>query len=284
MWLYLLAGDVQEALVQPLFTGFFAGVLLLLYSGLRRYRSVPFSLFFTALVAVLPTLNHWSLTGSTDTAVAFYWLGSVLCLHRWLLSGCRRDLVVATLLVAFAAWTKREGLVYLAFQGGTLLIAPLLGRTVRESIRGLLLLAGMSGAILGPWLLLQGHLQVADSVFATVDVANTLARLDRAPTIVAILLGELGLIWHWGLLWILFCCALPTLCTGTERPARAYLAASVLIPLLALALGYLYSQWEPFTVHVGFSVDRLALQQAPVAVLFVALQLGNRLDRVAKGG
>jgi len=58
--------------------------------------------------------------------------------------------------------------------------------------------------------------------------------------------------------------------------ARAYLALSVIVPFAVLDFAYVFSVWNPFTLHIDTSLNRLVLQQIPGAMLFVALQCADQ--------
>src|SRR5205085_2423525 len=124
--------------------------------------------------------------------------------------------------------------------------------------------------------------------------AGTWPRLQRLPTIARMtaecLVGLGG--WHdplravgsWGLLWWLFLVAALALpwTPARERRPRAWLAASVALPFLALTFAYIYSAWGPhqggWPTHVRFSQFRLALQQAPAALLLIGVTLGGAIE------
>lgn len=278
-WFYYLTGHASVVLTKLVCASFFAVLLISLYFGLRRSLQDRTSLTVTALVGAIPSLVVWSSTGYADTTVSLYWLTSVIYLYHWLQTRAREDLSIATMLVTLAVWTKHEGLVYWSLQTVVVLIASVRSNGFRKALSNLGLFAGISGIVLVPWLTFLGlfHLQSYD--FSAVSPQTTLAGLDRLPVIVASVLRELANPMHWVLLWVVFAVAVVLLILrpGNVWWLRAYLALSAAVPIVVFSLGYMYSTWQPVTDHIKNSMERLALQQAPAATVFVVLQFREQV-------
>jgi hypothetical protein len=282
-WMYFVAGEVRPALAKVLFPGFFGCLVLLFYCGMRRDHSRPTSLFFAGSVGIVPHIHFWSPVGYADIVVGLYWLGSVLYLYHWLRAGAHRDLVAAAAFAALGAWTKNEGAVYWLLQLVAIALGSVLwGKPVPQVARGvgIHLLAGI--VVVGPWVFLRMYDGVPGNDFGPVSLATTMAHLGRVPVLLTMTVRELADPWHWALLWYLVAGGLLLFWCGSERRARVYLAACTVVPPFVLGAVYVYSVWVPFTRHVEWSLDRLILQQAPVAMLFVATQVaGLRAERAA---
>jgi hypothetical protein len=275
-WFYLVGGQFREVLGKSLFPLFYAGLLLLVYSNLSKLQSRPVSLAFTMVLGVVPAVISSAASGYADVAVSFYWSGSVLYLLRWMHTKSRPELVCAVVLAALAAWTKNEGLVYFAFQACAIVVFSIT-KVTKVSSRDWARAIGASVVILGPWLILLKLYSVPHNDYAPVTLVTFLAHYDRLPIIADRILVELGKWENWGYLWYLFGAALLLLPLARSNwIPQAYAALSVIAPLMVFGLGYVFSQWEPFTNHMMYSFDRLVLQQVPMAVLFVALQLSGQ--------
>jgi 4-amino-4-deoxy-L-arabinose transferase-like glycosyltransferase len=258
-WFELLGAPGRAALV-----GFHAALLLALHGLLRREGGGARAFAGTAVLGSLPDMVLWAPSGYADVPLALFLAGSALTLHAWLARKDPRDAVLAGVLAALAAWTKKEGIVDLAVQ-----VAFLLAVFRRGALR---LLAGHAVAfaalVLPWWALLRFH-HVASSDFEPLTVAN--AHLERLPALARLVLAELASPVDWGFLWVAFAGALAL---GRFTRERTWLAVAAALPLGLLAAVYLWSRWQPFETHVETSFTRLALAHAPIAVAFVVLRRG----------
>jgi hypothetical protein len=275
---YFIAGSFHEALGKALFPAFYAGLLLVFYANVARLASGLIAGVFTIVLGAYPLLISLTTAGNADVAVSLYWTGSVIYLYRWLSERSTPTLVCSVALAALAAWTKNEGLIFLAFQLAVLLSLVLIGRP-RLPARQWILVAGIAALIIAPWLVLRGLYHVPSNDHSSPILATALERVGRLGVIARYTIVELATWKRWGLLWLLF--GLSTLSLFLPRvwqdaPSRrrsAYLALSVLVPLGILDAAYMLSRWEPFTDHIENSLDRLIAQQVPVAQFFLAVVL-----------
>jgi hypothetical protein len=126
---------------------------------------------------------------------------------------------------------------------------------------------------LAPWLLLQHRYGVAGGDFLRPTAAAFSEYLGRMPSI-AILVGrELITPGHWGLVWpSFFCAVLIAICSSRYDPDLT-LAATVILALTAYSCIFMFSAWPDVTEHVRWSIARLLVPLAPIALLFTAQQV-----------
>ncbi|MBI3723466.1 glycosyltransferase family 39 protein [bacterium] len=294
---FFLRGEASLVLAKALAPGFFAALLLLFYSTVSRARSRPVAILFAGLLGSLPGLVERAPQAEADLALALAWFGSVAHMHRFFREGNRRDLVIASLLAAVCAWTKREGFVFLGVQAVALLLVPLLSRKPHGETRAAepwwrawLPLSASALVVVGPWIVLLRALDVPGNDFHPVMLETTRALIHRLPEASEITLRQL--FWrdpppsphtcldHWGLLWHLFVIAgALVFATRKEIAPRLYVFASAAVPLALFSFAYIYSVWGPnqlgWVAHMKFSEFRLILQEAPGAFFLVALVLGD---------
>lgn len=268
--LSFLGGEARPALAKGVFPVFFAALASLLYAGVARRGPRSVAVASVLALAALPSLLSLAGSGYADVPVGVFWFGSVLHLAEWLRSGARRDLVIAAVLVALAAWTKQEGLVYWALQAAAVFLSPLAGRGRREALRGLALFLAVSAPIVLPWLLFLAHERPTSHGFAPPSLALLAANRARLPVIAAFGAAETVAFSRWGLLWLLLPLALARHLASPGRAVAVYLAASIALPLAGFLGSCVFSLVEPFEIHLRTSTDRLFVQQAPAAVFLVA--------------
>jgi hypothetical protein len=274
-WFSFVRGAESLVVTKAFFPGVFGALLLLFHSGLgalpRRVR-----LLFTALLGALPALERWAITGYADTLLALFWLGAVTELALFFRAGSRRSLVLGALLVVLAASTKREGLVGLGLVTAALAAAPLLGRTYREVAPGAVALVLSSALVLGPWLLWLARHGVVGADFGPVSAGLAIENRARIPRLAAALVRELGQLPSFGLLFHAFLpCSLVLLGRRRDRASNALLVLGVALPLAGLTGAFVFSRW-PFLLHARLSLERLVLQEAPLALLVVARAFEGR--------
>jgi len=291
--------------VRPLFPPFLLALLAVLF-GFARRRAGPLVAGATALaVALVPALSHTDRLGlgagaaHADIALAAYLTASAALVLAGLDRGrhpgpgepnlgrlCPPGAwSVAALLVVGAAWTKNEGLVFVA--------AMLLGSVVWSLLfaglrRHVVALAGLAVATLlagGAWKLVAHRMPVAegeDYVSGSI-LAVVLEGLDRLPTIVARLGTEFTDLGLWGIAWLVGL-TLALVASLLPRPgaplARRLLPTLWLVGGLALVVAaYMATGWKSgrYETLMDVSLARLVAHHLPL----VALLLVEALTRPA---
>ncbi|HYM09840.1 MAG TPA: hypothetical protein VEU62_03865 [Bryobacterales bacterium] len=276
-FLYRLAGAPADWLGKAISPCFFFALLGAFYYLARRFGSRPAALVFTAMLANLHMVNivAFELAGYADTALSVYLLLGAGFLYAWWREGQMGDLALASLFSALAAWTKNEGLFFLA-GAGTVMVGGLAWKRARDWRAWAAALAWPALAVV-PWIVVRHIYGVPGSdVLAGGPVAwgNLWAGL-------AGILGQAAKVSVYNLTFWLVVASL--LLAGRAGLGKSWwiLPGLVLWQLAGLVGAYLSSrndiQW-----WIGTSLDRILSQVAPLALLAAALVADAWLAAPAK--
>lgn len=116
---FFMMGKSDDQKIKILFPVFLIFTVLLLFTALRENSSHFYSSIFALYLSALPYIHHSSLieggsadTGYADMPLAFFYFASVENLLQWKKTG--RGLLLSSLFISFAMFTKLEGLVMYA--------------------------------------------------------------------------------------------------------------------------------------------------------------------------
>lgn len=248
----------------------FLGVLLvpLVYLGLRwKLRRLP-AACLSAILAMLPVVFRYEGVGCADLPLTVFYAGSILYVVRWIDGRQGRDLVLAILFSAFAAFTKNEGAV-LALINGVVILGFGLGSARRRARKGAAVFFASLLAVDAPWLIWSRSLPRTHEDYGAKLLSSAIVtHLPRLKEIIPAMLAQAAEFQTWGLLWILLG-AMALL--GWRAFARPYvLALWVLLALHLMAYVVVYSvtPWHLATL-MPMTMDRLLLHTVP-AVIFLA--------------
>jgi len=265
--IYRLAGAAVDDLAKAVTPCFFFALLGAFYYFARRFASRPVALVFTAMLANLHMVNivAFELAGYADTALSVYLLAGAGFLYAWWKSGDSGDLILAALFSSLAAWTKNEGLFFLA---GAVLVA--LPRLVRTHVPAKVWATAAIWPVIAvvPWLALR-H---AYGVPGTDVVGGTLALGNLWPGVEGILRQAVKPnVYNWTF-WLL-AASLFLFRRASLDSGWWLLPGAVFWQLLGLIGAYLSSRNE-IEWWIGTSLDRILSQVAPLALLAPALVAG----------
>lgn len=270
-WFEGSLGSPHEAYAKLSGTLFFlaaAGLLTSLASRLSK----GVALAALALLALTPLeiLGAGSATsGYADFPLAVYYLGALLYLfHALEEKEPAGDLAIAGWLAAALPWIKQEGTVlFLVSVLGLGLLA--LGRA---GWRQLPRLAGPGLAVLiAWWAFVRAEKVETAQVFLHPTLALLRERLHLWDDVAAVMARLAFSPGPWGLLWILFPLAiLLGLVPRHGRRRTLFLAGAVAVPLGIFSFPYLFSLWNPVTLHVENSFSRILLQLSLPAIVLIA--------------
>jgi hypothetical protein len=270
-FLYVWMGEVADQAAKLLSPCFWASLVAGFYYLVRRWNSRAVAVTFTAMLAGLHIVNFvaFHYAGYADTTVAVAVLMGAGFFYAWLRGGEYRDFALAIAFGAIGAWTKNEGLFFLAGLGA-LAGLGLLWRRVRDW-RCWAALAGLPALAVVPW-----------------AVARSLYGIRRPGQLSGEIL-QTNLPSYWPTLKALvehafapevFNLVFPLWLAALALHRRAgldwkYLAlpALVLWQLLGVTLVYITG---PVSLRwmIGSSLDRVLSQIAPLALLGAAVVFG----------
>ena len=105
-------------------------------------------------------------------------------------------------------------------------------------------------------------------------LATLLAHLNRTETLVRSTIQELVTWNHWSILWPAAIVAGALLMSRVRMVTWYPLVVNALLPLLLYPCVFLFSAWVPFEAHVGVTLPRLFIHNAPAAVLLLSIACG----------
>jgi hypothetical protein len=273
--------------IAPLVTAllFFAALLALLMSVIALMRGTASALLAGLVILSTTSLLVWAPAQYADIPLAFYYLGaiSLIFLEASSTSAGRAALFWAGLCAGFAAWTKNEGIAFLACLAIIFVVFTLWKRRTPGALaRAGWLVAGASpGVILTLWLkfflapavdplVTQGasgltrlhdfsrYAQVAGGFF------NTVLGLGSGLTHPLILLAILAILVRWQI-------------EECYRFASLIASAVLVLVFLSYCLVYLMTPYA-LAWQVQSSFDRLILQLWPSALLVFFVMLRRVVD------
>ncbi len=266
LWQYLHS-ETQRApmALAGLYTFTCAGLLV---AGLRRARDLRQALLAGAVLLCTPLFMAWGTSQEADVPTACYLLATLVLFQRGAVSGFDPgSLALAGLLAGFAAWTKNEGLLFLAGAGGGL--AFYLVWKHRSLPRPLLFFALGAALPLAEIIYFKQAIAPANDLINAHNLATLLQKIadpQRYLTILSYLVKFLVSFGGWPIPLLLILAGYlllmrPYLPSG-ERPAIRLIAALLAFQLLGYLAIYLITP-HPLDWHIPKSFDRLLLHLYP---------------------
>jgi hypothetical protein len=275
-WLYEWLGHRDQGLLKLLFPIYYLTAAGLLINAAVRLagRARP-GLLAAALLFFVPTIMIRVSSGEADFPLGVFYLAAVASVIEYCLTGESTCVRLAGVSAAALMWVKQEGV---ALWFCLLVVGSLrafsLGRK-REMLW--LLLPGLT-VTMAWWIFLQvSHARITPD-YLPLSLKTLVGNLDRGPTIVRALFGELSNWRSWSLLWampLLLLMLLRRKQPQTYRWAATALLVMLIVPLGFFGLGYFFSAWTPFTSHIDASLPRILAQVAPAVFLVIGLSGRN---------
>jgi len=217
---------------------------------------------------------------------------SMAYLWRWLDGPERRTkgllaLVLCGVFGGLGAWTKKEGLLLCALTMPVVALAAWrridLGgpaaptMKARAAGRAVGVFGLAAAAVAGPWLLFVAVRRPLTRDFLPFTVQTLVAHLDRLPVIAGFVGLRLLDVSRWNLIWVGLAGAVVLHRRALRRGGPlAYLLALLCLQVAVDGALFVFSDWQPYTLHLRTALDRLLLHSLPLAVmLLVALVVGR---------
>jgi hypothetical protein len=241
-------------------------LVLVVYSGLRwKLRRLP-AACLSAIATLLPVMFRYAGIGCADLPLAMFYAGSVFFMAKWIEERQGKDLILAILFSAFAAFTKNEGLALALANGLVLLVVgPWRGRRSAWT-GGAVFFAGLL-AISAPWFFWNSSLPRTHEDYGSKLLSPLLVtHLPKLKQIIPAMIVQTAEFQWWGLLWVL---AVVMALLGWRAFKRRYVRAVWILlglQLMSYALAYSVTPWE-LTALMPLTLDRLLLQTVPAVIL-----------------
>lgn len=275
-WIYLVLGRIDDRLVLSLFWAFYLVTILIFYSGVRNFLGRRWTLFFTFLLASIPVLiRHGGreMAGYADLPLAFFILASFITLERFFQNGKIRDLILPSILLGMAGWTKLEGLHFVAFAYLLIFSWAFLNKhrfkfDFKQCLRFLIPIF-FTSIFIFPWILFRKKLVENLGHFYAFYAPHTFFFWERWQQILGQYLKEMGKVFYWNLFW-------PAFFLVILGNLRTLLKPQVL-PLFLLWSSQLFYYFIIFllpnpSVNIDLfltATDRLLLKVAPLGMYLI---------------
>jgi hypothetical protein len=112
VWISLWQGEFHDAYVKAWSAFYFTSLLGIFFLAVKREAGWFYGLVSVFFLSSMPLLTYHGIEGYADLPLAFYGLASALCLWKYLGSGKNRYISLCGIFIAFACFTKNEGLLF----------------------------------------------------------------------------------------------------------------------------------------------------------------------------
>ncbi len=266
---YACAFSPNQVAVKMLGGLWFAGIAALGASALIRssgeaWRGWIFLglLFVTPAVIFEPGGAAW-LWG--DFPLGCFALGAALYLVEYRTRGTGAGAFAA--LAMALPWVKREGVII----AGILILAFVIVAARKRAWRDVALAILPTALVIVGWRCFLAWVEPAPSAdYAAFSLETILDRMDRVGIIATVLLREFAVLLRWSLVWLLALAAAIRV-ARTAALAEWVPLVPVLIGIITVECGpYILSNWPDFLNHIVFSLPRLLLPPAMLAMVMIA--------------
>ncbi len=291
-WIYGWLGRPDDQAMMAFFALSAAGTVVITAGALHRVYGRVGALVGAAGLLCVPFFVARGAAGDADVPLALYSAASIAYLWRWLDRPERRTngllaLVLCGVFGGLGVWTKKEGLLLCALTVPVVALAAWqrveLGGRMAHIVKaraagravGVFGLAALGVA--GPWLLFVAVRRPLTRDFLPFTVGTLVAHLDRLPVIAGFVGLRLLDVSRWNLIWVGLAGAVVLHRRALRRGGPlAYLLALLCLQVAVDGALFVFSDWQPYTLHLRTALDRLLLHSLPLAVmLLVALVVGR---------
>jgi hypothetical protein len=260
-------GDWGKMLALLLYPGMGAAV----FATVRRFNGTTAALTATALLMCLEPMCRYGGSGTAEMALAGFYACSLLCMLRWRETGAWGHLILASLLSAWMAWTKDEGLALAAIN-----VVVAAGMKPPGSRRRALaaagVMAGIVAAIYLPWVIYSWGLPRTDENYlGNLTVHAIISNARRIPAILGALAVEMINWQDWGLFWVVVVSMAIVQRRRLGRPIVGAVGVLLGLHLLAYFPPLMVVRSWNLNELLGVTTDRLLMHAAPAAAILIGL-------------
>ncbi len=293
-FVYGAAGSASEMIGKVIYPLQLLSLVSVIHYAVSRISERRTGLLFAALATLVPVimihaggvpvklgyLYAGDFAGYADLALSIYFLGSAAFLYLYAKEGGRAHLAIASLFLAFSAWTKNEGLTFAAF--GVMLTLLYIAIYRREAfIKDALVLVLPIAAVVIPWSLYKASLGLGSEYVENLGLATVSANIWKLPTILKTL-GRMAFtdIALYNFAWWAY--ALSTF--ANWRLSKALIMAHLLLFMQLFTYMFIYIiSPAPIDWHLATSVDRLLLHLLPLGLFITAVNFAAIIPGAKEG-
>ncbi|MEO5656033.1 MAG: hypothetical protein ABIO65_02690, partial [Nitrospiria bacterium] len=276
LWVSWCAGGWDDTAFKLVFPCLLAALLAMMYGGLRHAFGPLGAMAGTWLVAGLPLLVQHATDAYLDLPLAYAALGAAIFLWRYATTRHASDVVLGSLMTAFAVWMKNEGVLVLGIN--LIALTVLAARERRWGDRASWMHIGLFAlspvAIWGAW----SAFKMAGGITGTLTIEGSAALLHagRLPDVLALMAFELVQSANWHVLWPVFFAGWMVYFRRSFDPSFLFFGWPVVLTLAAFVIVSASSVMYQYLFE-GSTAHRMVLHVAPLAAFWVALVLGDLL-------
>ena len=169
-WIATFLGEWDDSYVNLHSLLLFLCLLALTFEFLRKKAGTMTAMILTCVLSGMPILIYNAFSGYADMAVGYYYLGAIIMLFYWHMSGKNSFLIYAGIISSTAMFTKNEGIaiVFPALFSTVLVHLPFSKRRWKKTILSIALFLVSSASIL-MWLWKSGALTAILSISGIKD-------------------------------------------------------------------------------------------------------------------
>jgi hypothetical protein len=274
LWIYEWLGHIDQSMVMLIGPYlYFAAVLLLIGSARRASNSLWAAVIAVLLFPFVPIciVGYGSVSsGYADFPLAVVWLCALVHSMEYWRTGTLPAARLTGLSAMFLPFVKNDGVIALLCIALT--VMPKVVQERNWKAAAWMMTPGF-GVLFGWHVLIKlSHVKEGDLLPFT--LTNLLAHLNRTGTLVRAATQELLTRDHWNILWPAAILAGVLLIIRTRASTWYPLVVNALLPLLLYPCVFFFSAWVPFEAHVGVSLPRLFIHNAPAAILLLSIACG----------
>jgi hypothetical protein len=276
-FIYLFLGNLNDQLVKIIFPLYFACILMILYSAVRRFASRTHALIFTFILAAIPQFNAYAANAYLDLPFAFYAFTSALFLFWWFEDRHKvRFIIMSAVMAGLAGWTKNEGLMYCAAYIMLTVIFFLFNfkKISRKDLACFFLYIFIIASILAPWLYIKSvsHLVNTDVGKIGSNIFSVWKESYKLKPILYEFQRQLFGPKKWNILWIVLAFAIIVNLKDAFRGIGKYAAIFLAFVVSGYVLIYMIAPIDT-TFFVKKTWARFLLHFLPVVVLWLSWML-----------
>ncbi len=264
--------QISEDYLQIVFPVYLLSLVLIVIANLQREIGTTLSLACGLFLCVTPIAQFQSTIAYANLPFGFYYTTSAIYLYRYLKERETAWLVLSSLLVGFAGWTRTEVLLYFAVN---LIVLVLLSGFNRKTIRHAILYTMIYAILWMPWSLFIRIVGYRDYTESAYNSLLTLIAGQTDPSrwaqIGNYILSRFVDLSNWGLAWTILPIAL---LLGMRRlREHAPLLALLGLNLLGLSFAMYSTSGQPLDFWLVSGFDRYALQWMPLGIFYLGLAI-----------
>ncbi|MFQ5442540.1 MAG: hypothetical protein ACE5EB_07440 [Thermodesulfobacteriota bacterium] len=285
LWTALIIGDFHEALVKACMPVYYISCLAVVFFAVKKEGGFYAGLLTAFFLSAAPLMTYHAVDAYSDLPLAFYVLSGSVFLWRYMEEGGESRAALSGLLFAMGAFTKNEGVVYLA--AGFMAITAFNLLEKRREWKSILYFSVPALLYIGPWLLFKAYYGIGYGHGSGVgvgaeDVAGGLVLSGALhPGVIPVFFKEIFLTINHGLVFP-FLALIAVL--GVRTLMRSNIKYLILIIILAAAVflaDYIVTDDFIFVFN-RTGMNRNALTFLPLSFLAAGLLTSRLLKGLSK--